>query len=254
MFYTPMVLFVKTSLIYIMIRLWSSYRGKVIALYSFLGFIIAYYTVILVMKIFTWSPIRLFWYFNYHDGTRLNRPAIIITDSLVSVITDLAILIFPIVLSWKLHIPMSKKLFTIVILGLGGIAVAFSIYRLVLVICQSNSLGSWEFHCPSEFFSKSNTSRIEPNQYSNAEGGLGLICACMPSISKLLRHYNEIWRRQRREQQCEIELCASLNPCRNRDLEEPPYISIDVQVHWVKSIPPPQWSKFIKSPGEKVLS
>lgn len=142
MFYTPMVLFVKTSLIYIMIRLWSSYRGKVIALYSFLGFIIAYYTVILVMKIFTWSPIRLFWYFNYHDGTRLNRPAIIITDSLVSVITDLAILIFPIVLSWKLHIPMSKKLFTIVILGLGGIAVAFSIYRLVLVICQSNSLGS----------------------------------------------------------------------------------------------------------------
>lgn len=142
MFYIPMVLFVKTSLIYIMIRPWSSYRGKVIALYSFLGFIIAYYTVILAVKIFTCSLIRLFWYFNYHDGTRLNRPAIIITDSLVSVITDLAILIVPIVLSWKLHIPMSKKLLTIVILGLGGIAVAFSIYRLVLVICQSNSLGS----------------------------------------------------------------------------------------------------------------
>lgn len=139
MFYVPMVLFVKTSLIYIMIRLWSPYRGKVIALYSFLGFIIAYYTVILFVKIFTCSPIHLFWDFSYRDGTCLNRSAIIITDSLVSVITDLAILIFPIVLSWKLHMPTSKKLRTIVILGSGGIAVAFSIYRLVLVICQRNS-------------------------------------------------------------------------------------------------------------------
>ncbi|KAJ5443714.1 uncharacterized protein N7458_007586 [Penicillium daleae] len=208
MFYVPMVLFVKTSLIYIMIRVWSPYQGKVIALYSFLGFIIAYYTVILFVKIFTCSPIHLFWDFNYHDGTCLNRSAIIITDSLVSVITDLAILIFPIVLSWKLHMPISKKLRTIVILGSGGIAVAFSINRLVLVICQRNSPDDIDVF-------------MRVLLSDNAEGGLGLICACMPSISRLLRHYNEIWRRQRREQQCEIELCASLNPRRNCDPEEP---------------------------------
>lgn len=139
MLYVPMVLLVKTSLIYIMIRLWSPYRGKVMALYSFLAFIVSYYTVILFIKIFICNPIRLFWDVTHHDGTCLSRSAIIITDSSISVITDLAILIFPIVLSWKLHMPVSRKLYVIAILGAGSIAVAFSIYRLVLVVSERNS-------------------------------------------------------------------------------------------------------------------
>ncbi|KAJ5538872.1 hypothetical protein N7494_008351 [Penicillium frequentans] len=139
MFYVPMVLFVKTSLIYIMIRLWSPYRGKVIALYSFLAFIVSYYAVILFIKIFICNPIRLFWDVNRHDGMCLNRSAIIVTDSSISVITDLAILIFPIVLAWTLHVPLSRKLYVIAILGAGSIAVAFSIYRLVLVVSERNS-------------------------------------------------------------------------------------------------------------------
>ncbi|OKO91664.1 hypothetical protein PENSUB_13071 [Penicillium subrubescens] len=103
---------------------------------------------------------------------------------------------------------MSKKLRTIVILGSGGIAVAFSIYRLVLVICQRNSPDDIDVF-------------MRVLLSDNAEGGLGLICACVPSISKILCYYNEIWRRRRREQQCEIELYASLNRCRNCDPEEP---------------------------------
>ena len=136
MFYVPMVLLVKTSLIYIMIRLWSPYRRKVIALYSFLAFIVSYYTVILFIKIFNCNPIRLFWDVNDYEGKCLNRTAIIITDSSISVITDLAILIFPIILAWTLHMPLSRKLYVISILGAGGIAVAFSIYRLVLVVSE----------------------------------------------------------------------------------------------------------------------
>lgn len=134
-----MVLLVKTSLIYLMIRLWSPYRGKVIALYNFLAFIVSYYAVILFIKIFTCNPIRLFWEVTLHDGTCLNRSAIIITDSSISVITDLAILIFPIVLAWTLHMPVSRKLYVIAILGAGSVAVAFSIYRLVLVVRERNN-------------------------------------------------------------------------------------------------------------------
>ena len=131
-----MVLFVKTSLIYIFIRLWSPYRGKVIALYAFLVFIMLYYTIILFVKVFTCNPVRLYWEVNRHDGTCLNRSAIIVTDSVISVITDLAILIFPIVLTWTLHMSVSKKLHVIAILGAGSIAIAFSIYRLALSISE----------------------------------------------------------------------------------------------------------------------
>jgi hypothetical protein len=134
MIYVPMVLFVKTSLIYTLIRLWSPYRAKVVALYTFLTIIIAYYIVILFVKVFSCTPIHLLWEVNYLAGSCLNRSAIIIADSVISVTTDLAILTFPIALTWGLQMAVSKKLHIIVILGAGGTAIAFSIYRLALVI------------------------------------------------------------------------------------------------------------------------
>lgn len=139
MFYVPMILFVKTSLIYTFIRLWSPYRKKVLALYTFLVSLVCYYAVILFVKIFDCIPIALSWETHRHDGSCLNRSAVIIADSTVSVITDLAILILPIALTWSLHMPVSKKLHVIAVLGAGGSAVAFSIYRLVLVINGRNT-------------------------------------------------------------------------------------------------------------------
>lgn len=139
MFYVPMILFVKTSLIYTFIRLWNPYRKKVLSLYAFLASLVCYYTVILFVKIFDCIPISLSWEIHRHDGSCLNRSAVIVADSTVSVITDLAILIFPIALTWSLHMPVSKKLHVIAVLGAGGSAVAFSIYRLVLVINGRNN-------------------------------------------------------------------------------------------------------------------
>jgi len=159
-----------------MVRLWSPYRGKVIALYTFLAFITSYYTVILFIKIFTCNPIHLFWDANDHDGMCLNRSAVIITDSVISVITDLAILIFPIVLAWTLHMPVSRKLYVIVILGAGSIAVAFSIYRLVLVVSERNSPDQIDVF-------------MRVLLSDNAEGGLGLICSSIAPISKWFRRY-----------------------------------------------------------------
>lgn len=134
MIYVPMVLSVKTSLIYTFIRLWSPYRAKVVSLYIFLTIIVAYYIIILFVKAFSCNPIHLLWEVNYLAGSCLNRSAIIISDSVISVTTDLAILIFPIALTWGLQMAISKKLHIIVILGAGGTAIAFSIYRLVLVV------------------------------------------------------------------------------------------------------------------------
>lgn len=134
MIYVPMILLVKTSLIYTLIRLWAPYRAKVISLYAFLAIIITYYIIILFVKAFTCTPIRLLWQVDSLSGSCLNQQAIIIADSVISVATDLAILIFPVVLTWGLQMPISKKLHVIVILGAGGTAIAFSVYRLILVV------------------------------------------------------------------------------------------------------------------------
>ncbi|KAJ6113898.1 hypothetical protein N7523_007215 [Penicillium sp. IBT 18751x] len=179
--YVLMVLCVKTSLIYIFIRLWSPYRGKVISVYVFLISIILYYMIILFVKIFTCNPIRLYWEIGRQDGTCLNRSAIIVTDSVVSVVTDLAILIFPIVLTWTMHMSFSKKLHVISILGAGSIAVVFSIYRLALAIMElgtANQVNGF----------------MKVLLCDNAEGGLGLICTCIPAINKL---FTEISRKRK---------------------------------------------------------
>ncbi|OQE29764.1 hypothetical protein PENSTE_c002G07327 [Penicillium steckii] len=178
MLYVPMVLCVKTSLIYTLIRLWSPYRAKVIALYAFLAIIITYYIVILLVKIFTCIPIHLFWEVDHSSGSCLNRSAIILADSIISVTTDLAILIFPVVLTWGLQMSVSKKLHIILILGAGGTAIAFSIYRLVLVVHDKGSAHQWDYF-------------LRILLTDNAEGGLGLICTCIPAINKLIGHLRD---------------------------------------------------------------
>lgn len=139
MIYVPMILSVKASLICTLIRLWSPYRIKVVSLYIFLAIIVTYYIIILFVKAFTCTPISLSWHLGHAEGSCLNRAAIIIADSVISVTTDLAILLFPIALTWGLQMSVSKKLHIIVILGAGGTAIAFSIYRLALVIRERDS-------------------------------------------------------------------------------------------------------------------
>ncbi|KAJ5195338.1 uncharacterized protein N7498_008776 [Penicillium cinerascens] len=202
-FYVPMVLFVKTSLIYIFIRLWSPYRGKVIALYTFLIFITLYYIIIFFVKIFTCNPVSLYWKVNRPVGSCLNRSAIIVTDSVISVITDLAILVFPIVLTWSMHMSVSKKLHVIAILGAGSIAIAFSIYRLALSISElgTDNKVVWFMKV---FLSDS------------AEGGLGLICTCIPTINKLATEVNRK-RRVRREEKRRLEVANARPSSRRSD-------------------------------------
>ncbi|KAL4887883.1 hypothetical protein BDV59DRAFT_211781 [Aspergillus ambiguus] len=156
--------FTNLTLLSLIIRIFQPHAEKVAFVYGFTALIICYYIAIIFVKIFICWPIRAYWqdWRNAHTTQRcLNRPAVIIADSSISVVTDLAILIFPLVLSWSLHMPPSKKAGVVTILGAGCIAIGFSLYRLILV--------SLEFDTP------------------NAEGGLGLICACLPPLNKLIR-------------------------------------------------------------------
>jgi hypothetical protein len=56
-----------------------------------------------------------------------------LADAIFSVISDAIILMIPIPLAWRLHLPLRKKVQVAVILGAGGLAIAFSLYRVVLI-------------------------------------------------------------------------------------------------------------------------
>ncbi|PLN79004.1 hypothetical protein BDW42DRAFT_173804 [Aspergillus taichungensis] len=171
--YPLLALFVKATLLLVLARVWRPVRS-IIVVDIILGLIVAYYVAILFVKAFLCWPISTYWTLLTKPGGRcLFFPAVIISDSIISVISDIAILVLPIIFTWSMNMSWKRKARVIVLLGLGGIAVGFSLYRLVLTILDGNDPDQTRLFL-----------RILLS--GNAEGGIGLICACLPAISKYM--------------------------------------------------------------------
>ncbi|KAJ5804951.1 hypothetical protein N7474_010838 [Penicillium riverlandense] len=171
------------------------------ALYLLLSVVVGYYTIITFIKMFICNPISAYWTPSQrNDALCLSQPGVIIADSVISFLTDIAIFAFPVTFIWPLQMPFWKKVRVTTLLGLGGIAVAFSLYRLVVGV-HIDRVG---FHS-SPVFSNLELTRFF---YRNAEVGFGLICACLPAFNILTKHTQQnsapwkgLVRRHKKQQQ-----------------------------------------------------
>ncbi|KAJ6013833.1 hypothetical protein N7540_008424 [Penicillium herquei] len=171
--YAPTALFVKISLITILIRVFQPYYRAMISLYTLLGIVIGYYTIITFIKIFICDPISAYWLSAEQENAKcFDQPSVIIADSVISFVTDIAIFAFPVAFTWTLQMPFWKKVKVMVLLGFGGIAIAFSLWRLVIGIRERDHPDSTTMFMTSILT-------------ANAEVGFGLICACLPAINVL---------------------------------------------------------------------
>ncbi|KAJ6109508.1 hypothetical protein N7486_001743 [Penicillium sp. IBT 16267x] len=144
-----------------------------VSLYVLLGTVIGYYTIITFIKIFICNPPSAYWSrSDIPNATCFSQPGVIIADSVIGTITDAAIFAFPVAFTCTLQMPFWKKVKVVVLLGLGGVAVAFSLYRLVIGIHEKVD-------------AESTTKFMKSILTANAEVGLGLICACLPAINVL---------------------------------------------------------------------
>ncbi|KAK0763715.1 hypothetical protein N5P37_003098 [Trichoderma harzianum] len=170
-FYAPMAMTVKLALLVIIIRVFGSvHRRTLIGIYIFIGMIVAYYVSGFFIKIFICWPISAYW---TGDASKcMNQSAIVTADSIISVISDLAILLLPTPLTWSLQLPRRKRLRVSGLLCAGGVATGFSIYRLAMIVDQRNSTNMTMVF-------------IKVILSGNAEVGIGLICACLPAVSAL---------------------------------------------------------------------
>jgi hypothetical protein len=134
-----MALFVKIALLSILTRIFAPYRGKVWFIYIFLGCLCCYYIVALIVKIRMCAPIPMYWLGPVEGGSCLDQAAALIADSVISVVSDIIILILPLPLTWSLQMSRNRKLRVMGLLGAGGLATGFSLYRLVLVLKDGNS-------------------------------------------------------------------------------------------------------------------
>lgn len=171
--YCPMALLTKVALLSILIRIFSPYKSKIIFIYVFLGCLTVYYTIAEIVKIRMCDPVPAYW--TMEEGAScLDQRAALIADSVISVVSDLIILILPLPLTWSLQMSRNKKLRVAGMLSAGGIATGFSVYRLVLVLRDGSSPDqTMVFTCVI--------------LSGNAEGGIGLICACLPTLNIVIR-------------------------------------------------------------------
>lgn len=138
--YCPMALIVKIALLYILIRVFSPYRKKIIGIYAFLGILCVYYIIAEFIKIFMCNPVPAYWQGQTAPGVKcLDQQAAFIADSVISLVSDAIILVVPLPLTWSLQMSRNKKLRVMGILSAGGLATAFSVYRLVLVVKDGSS-------------------------------------------------------------------------------------------------------------------
>jgi hypothetical protein len=172
--YAPLALAVKVTLLLVLRKIYRPCRLGCIAIHSILALNVLYYTIILFVKAFVCVPASAYWTsLGQPTDQCLNRFAVIVADSVISVVSDMAILVLPIILTWPLQMAVCLKAKVMALLGFGGLAVGFSLYRLVLVISTRNS--------PDQtiVFMKVLLS-------GNAEGAIGLICTCLPSLSRYI--------------------------------------------------------------------
>ncbi|TLD07720.1 hypothetical protein PgNI_11022 [Pyricularia grisea] len=170
-FYMPMAFSVKIALLALTKRVYAPHKKTVLGIKIFELLLFLYYGSGLIIKIRTCWPIEAYWL--GEKDKCLNQDIIILCDSILSVISDLAILILPIPLTWSLELSNRKKIRIMGILCAGGTATAFSIYRLGMIVLERNSPNA-------------TMTFIKVILSGNAEVGIGLICACLPAITALV--------------------------------------------------------------------
>lgn len=131
--YGPNAWFVKVTLLLVVIRVFRINRAFVIFGYVFIAAMAAYYLPILILKVNICRPIRGFW--NPSIASKcLDQRAMFVADTVVSAVTDLAVLLAPVPIIRALNMSFRQKAKVYVLLGAGGVATVASFIRMFLVI------------------------------------------------------------------------------------------------------------------------
>ncbi|KAM0194719.1 hypothetical protein ACHAPA_008643 [Fusarium lateritium] len=169
--YGPTVFAIKAAILLFLASIFAPYKTYVKWIYGFLFVMAIYYVVMLFLKMFICRPIPMFWGAT-SDGQCFNQRVLILVDNIISLLSDIVVLLLPCPLTKKLQVGLIAKLKIVAIFGVGGIACIFSLVRLVFIIQKGESQDQ------TYVFLQINLTGI-------AECGIGIVCACFPFMPML---------------------------------------------------------------------
>lgn len=136
--YGPNAYLTKVALLLVIVRVFSVFKKTKIVTYVFMTAMAGYYIPVMIIKATICRPIRGYWDSDVHT-TCLDERAVFVADTVVSALTDAAVLILPIPATLALRMPFRRKIKVLVMLGIGGITTLASFVRLYLVIRMQKS-------------------------------------------------------------------------------------------------------------------
>jgi hypothetical protein len=141
--YIPAAFFTRATLLLLIARVFATRKVASYSVYAFIGFIAAIHIPLLGLRIAVCSPIKAFWDHSA-SGHCLDQRIIVIAYNSVAVFTDVAIIVIPILLVWKMKVSRRRRFRIIVVLGAGGAATGITIWRMVKAVSftHSNDVGA----------------------------------------------------------------------------------------------------------------
>ena len=136
--YGPTVFAIKAAILLFLASIFAPYKTYVKWIYGFLVTMGIYYIVMLFLKMFICWPISMFWGATT-DGKCFNQRVLILVDNIISLLSDIVVLLLPCPLTKKLQVGWIAKLKIVAIFGVGGLACVFSLVRLVFIIQNGES-------------------------------------------------------------------------------------------------------------------
>ncbi|KAK0742072.1 hypothetical protein B0T21DRAFT_408918 [Apiosordaria backusii] len=160
----------KVSLLLLYVRIFSHVRAFKLTAMSLIIFIILYMISSTIVGICQCIPVASAWDLNI-PGKCLNLYIIWNMNGIVSLATDVAILILPFPLVFGLHIPLSQKVMLMPVFGLGVFIVVASALRVHSLLVSHVTDRTYD---------------IIGTLWTIIEYNLAFVCLCLPSVRVLL--------------------------------------------------------------------
>ncbi|KAF2872624.1 hypothetical protein BDV95DRAFT_391473 [Massariosphaeria phaeospora] len=173
--YGPCAFCIKASILVFLTRVFAPIRRAVMLIYLIIGFLFAYYLPVLGLKAAICRPVAKFWDDNL-PGQCFDQRALILADSVVSVVSDVIIFAAPLPLTCNLQMKKMKRVKVAAVFSAGGLACICSAIRLIDIV--QNGLS------PNQTLVF-----MRVNLWGIAEVYIGLITACMPLLPAFYKHH-----------------------------------------------------------------
>ncbi|KAI9833956.1 MAG: hypothetical protein M1826_005861 [Phylliscum demangeonii] len=190
--YTSCVMLVKISILLLYRTLFATPGFRTAALAAG-GYVTALGSASTLVSLFKCrSPIRDGWQpIPSPSAACIDDLAFFLATGALNLLADLAILLLPLPVIWRLRLRRQQKLALSAIFTLGGCACLAAAVRLGLLVRRSGSWTTADGDGPLD----STWILVDPEIWSIIEPCVGVVCACLPTLGPLLRALGRCCRR-----------------------------------------------------------